>query len=324
VRRSDDGIFELLDEMSVSPPSSQGLIASSDWGRLGASIHFGTTVCLGQQPLKLEMWSAGTFEECAFLSRWSGMFAGLPTSTATPNGTFAYWQQGADCLLDCNGNLYRTSDSVSATAILYDAILRFAYPAAINPITIHAAAVSNSRGTILMPAISGSGKSTLTAALIARGWQYGGDDLVGVGRDPSHAEDLKVLPFPTAIGLKEGSWRLLSSDFPQLESASEVTYNQKRVHFLPIGKEVHIPDSARDRRIVAMVVPCYDPAIECRLTTLSRREAFAATIEAGAGPGNGMNVDSIATLTEVARTVPAYRLRYSDLAQAERCLGALP
>ena len=114
-----------------------------------------------------------------------------------------------------------------------------------------------------------------------------------------------------------------SSDFPQLNSAVETTYNQKRVRFLPVSKEVHIPDSALHRRLVAIVVPCYDPAIQCRLTALSPSEALAVTIEAGVGPGNNLNVESIATLMELARTVPAYRLRYFDIAAAERCLGAL-
>ena len=45
-------------------------------------------------------------------------------------------------------------------------------------ISMHAAAIGNKSGCVLLPGVSGSGKSTLTAALVSKGHAYFSDDLV--------------------------------------------------------------------------------------------------------------------------------------------------
>jgi hypothetical protein len=82
--------------------------------------------------------------------------------------------------------------------------------------TFHAAAIGRETGAILMPGLSGVGKSTLTAYLTARGWHYGGDDIVGLARPDADREQYLVLPFCSAISVKEASIPLLEADYPTL------------------------------------------------------------------------------------------------------------
>ena len=64
---------------------------------------------------------------------------------------------------------------------------------------LHAAAVGDARGVIVLPGQNGAGKSTLTAALVARGYGYFSDDCVPIDGDG------QVRPVPFALCHKDRS-----------------------------------------------------------------------------------------------------------------------
>jgi hypothetical protein len=118
-------------------------------------------------------------------------------------------------------NTFEFRDYVEASATLNSLLIHAAARGPHTFTTLHAAAVSREQGSILMPAVSGSGKTTLTACLVQRGWRYGGDDIVGVGRS-GNAGLLKLEPFPTAMGIKDGSVSVLEADYPHIHRVTSV------------------------------------------------------------------------------------------------------
>lgn len=70
-------------------------------------------------------------------------------------------------------------------------------------IQLHAATLVHGGGAVLLAGNSGVGKSTTAAALLKQGWTYFGDEFALI--DP---RTLMVSPFPKAICLKHGSFKL--------------------------------------------------------------------------------------------------------------------
>ena len=71
-------------------------------------------------------------------------------------------------------------------------------------LTFHAGAVARDGRAILVAGQSGRGKSTLTGALVRRGWSYLTDEVTVV-----RLEDHRILPYPKALDLDDGSRKLL-------------------------------------------------------------------------------------------------------------------
>lgn len=71
---------------------------------------------------------------------------------------------------------------------------------------LHAAACHRAGRTVVVPGAPNAGKSTLMAHVASNGWTYLSDELVAImpGTPP------RILPYPRAIALDEGSWSLFS------------------------------------------------------------------------------------------------------------------
>lgn len=94
--------------------------------------------------------------------------------------------------------------------------------------TVHAAALTNGRKTILIPAESGSGKTTMAAMLQNNGYQLISDDFVPIDR---HL--FRAWPFPIALSVKQGAMEILSSIYPDLETKPiKFTSSKKNVRYL--------------------------------------------------------------------------------------------
>ena len=122
--------------------------------------------------------------------------------------------------------------------------------------TVHAAALTNGRKTILIPAESGSGKTTMAAMLQNHGYQLISDDFVPIDR---HL--FRAWPFPIAMSVKQGAMDVLSQIYPDLEkNPIKLTSSKKNVRYLtpyynPEFSELAFP-------IKEVVSIKYDPLVE--------------------------------------------------------------
>lgn len=141
-------------------------------------------------------------------------------------------------------------------------------PAAI----LHASAVGMGGGAVLLVGRSGAGKSTLTAALVAAGAQYLGDDLIPLGPDGGH-----ILPFPTALSVKSGAWAEVARDFPELEHQPIHRRGGADVRYLALP----LPASMEPMRVRAVIFTSYEPGSGCVARPVTPEEAFALLVDAG-------------------------------------------
>lgn len=188
--------------------------------------------------------------------------------------------------------------------------------------TVHAAAICGPQGLLLMPGVSGCGKSTLTAYCVALGWRYCGDDIVGIARenDTATGDVLTVLPFPSAISVKDGGMEVLARFYPELPSLPVVPYADKVARFLPMSPEA-IPHSGYTERIPrAFVFPQYRPDARTKLRSLSPGVTLKRLIAVGIATGETLKPDRLDALFMLIKTLPAYELAFSDIENAEKCL----
>ncbi len=104
--------------------------------------------------------------------------------------------------------------------------------------TIHAAAVTDGKSAIVFPAMAGSGKSTLATLLHANGFHLLSDDFLAMD-----LHQKKVYELPVAATIKEGSFKVLSAHFPELNTIStEKAYTGKQVRYLPVNHSLDYRD----------------------------------------------------------------------------------
>lgn len=175
---------------------------------------------------------------------------------------------------------------------------------------IHAGAVRNEYGCLLLPGAPGSGKSTLTAALVAEGFTYLSDDLALIVRD-THV----IRPAPVSIGLKRGSWAVLAHAFPGVEALS--TYCQEdgtEVRYLAPPKTQLPSDSGSPAALV--VFPTYEPQGPTELTRISAAKALYRLAEAGYAIRGQLEPRVVEDLIAWITPLECYELRLSVLSEA--------
>lgn len=180
---------------------------------------------------------------------------------------------------------------------------------------LHAAAVSDGRHAVILAAPSGSGKSTLSAALLGEGLCYCGDDYL-----PIRAGDCQVLPFPTALNLKEGSWSLFRSRYPQLEQLDTHGSPECRTRYLPCPET----PAQRGYPACALVFPNYQPGAGLHVTELAPPVALLRLSEAGAWLGpTPLDPADLRSFLGWMSTLPAHALTYGDAEGAVRWIKGL-
>lgn len=190
--------------------------------------------------------------------------------------------------------------------------------------TFHAAAVGRENGAILMPGISGRGKSTLTAFLVANGWLYGGDDIIGLGRPTADDPRCLVMPFCSALSVKKASLSLLAPLYPDLEDLPEISYDIKRARFLRIPQDKQMGAEPSPRRILSIVFPHFDKAAPpAEIMPLTTRDALLALAGVGYRTGEQMDARLLGGLLDFLEMTPKYRLNFSDPASADQVLREL-
>ncbi|WP_413205373.1 PqqD family peptide modification chaperone [Rhodospirillum sp. A1_3_36] len=230
--------------------------------------------------------------------------------------------------VDTSTDLLWSTDPLDALNHLLLLLMDLGYPQAHLIAAVHAAALrppaaqgSTGDGVILFPGLSGRGKSTLSAYLAARGWSYGGDDFTGLGEegDTDHVMTA-VLPCPTSISVKPGSWPLLAPLYHGLMDRPITSYIGKTARFMPVAKEQHVGKDGTERRLRAFVFPHYDPQSPAGLVPLSLQDTLLSLVDAGFSTGERCEPDRLARLFGVLEETPAYRLSYASLEEAEQCL----
>lgn len=180
--------------------------------------------------------------------------------------------------------------------------------------TVHAAALTNGKKTILIPAESGSGKTTMAAMLQNRGFQLLSDDFVPIDR---HL--FRAWHFPMAMSVKHGALEVLSSLYANLE--------EKPINETPAKKSVRYlyPDYDPERSNMAspvhdVVSIKYDPTVEFEFKEADRLKAIKLMLDQSwilPNPGNaGIFLDQVARWS-------FYQLTYSNNEKALDVLSKL-
>ena len=175
-------------------------------------------------------------------------------------------------------------------------------------LSVHAAAVGNAAGCVLMPGNSGSGKSTITAALLSRGHGYLTDDIVLFEPDNLHA-----MPLPCSLTLKSGSWDALA---PYLDGLADQPVRRR------LGKDTRYWPPPRERiaprplPVKVRVFPCHAEAAATRLVPLTALDALNRIVAAPSSIAAPADAGTIRRIVDWVERVPAYRLEYGALEEA--------
>lgn len=256
-------------------------------------------------------------------ARLTRFLEGLPPDRNGPPGVTLSLAIRKDEIEIRNGKRSATfKDFQTASGVLLRLAIEHSHPDAKDHTSLHAGAICGPDGAILMPAVSGAGKTTLTGFLVARGWRYGGDDVVGAGRVGATG-DIHILPFPTALGVKDGSVDILRPWYPSIAETSPLAYGAKSVRFLACDQE---RGAIKEdwRKLRALVFPTYDAQSDLHLEAISETDALRLILQSGWGNGVEFDRAGFGLLVDAVNTLPKYSMRYSSLAAAAAALEGAP
>jgi len=195
-------------------------------------------------------------------------------------------------------------------------IAKISYPELRWLIFLHAGAIRDGEGCVLLPGLPGCGKSTLTAALVHRGFQYVAEDIVPISRK-GHL----VAPVQTRIWLREGGWQALSREIPELQALPGSPRWGREVRYLtPPGIQRSLPDHLPVR---CLAFPEYLPGQPPRISPLSAEDTLARLIQTGAWFGDSIDDTQIEELLDWIQATPSYQLRYGTFQDAISAIRSL-
>ncbi|HMM75080.1 MAG TPA: HprK-related kinase A [Gammaproteobacteria bacterium] len=182
---------------------------------------------------------------------------------------------------------------------------------------LHGGVVAREEGAMILPGLPGAGKSTLTAYLMHRGWRLFSDEFTLL------APDSRMLqPFPRLIPLKNESIDVIAREVPEARFGPRIPNTRKGLvaHLCPGAEHLRRMHESAGPRLI--VFPRYVAGAQTELSTVPAAEAFAELTN------NAFNYvllgaqgfELVADLVDATR---CYRLRYSDLADANAHLTAL-
>lgn len=206
-----------------------------------------------------------------------------------------------------------TSSLISRVARL---VLDLEHPDAEPMMFCHAAAVSRNGKGLVMPGDSGVGKSTLCAFLVAHGFAYLADDSIAIG-----AEDARLLPLPTCLSVKSGSWSVLEPFFPVLPELPVIDRYGRRLRY--VGPDGNFATMHSAPAPLALVFPAFATGEQTRLSRLPALQAMIRLVGAHAALALPPTEDKLERLIRFVEETPAYELRYSNLPQAMRAVEDL-
>lgn len=181
----------------------------------------------------------------------------------------------------------------------------------------HAGCVAQGEQALLICGDSGQGKSTLTFGLVAAGCDYLGDDHI-----PLHQDGQSALSFPTAAGVKPGSWSLPEVTTLQNRHGLTLLSPREGVRYIPLHL-ASAPPVGEKRPIRAVIFPHFRPDEPFEMTRISPEQALIQALQAGSRLSFS-HKSNLAPLCNFLNDVPAYSLRYSSSDQSiPACLTLL-
>ena len=159
---------------------------------------------------------------------------------------------------------------------------------------------------VLLPAPSGHGKSTLAAALVAAGWDYLGDEAIGV-----RPVTLTAVGYPKRVALDAASRTVLG--LPDTD-APETRPEDLRGGMVRLDGDVG--------PIGRVVLPRYVEGAEAALEALDPAEAIVELLANTLNLARSREV-GLAAVCDLAGGVPVHRLTHSGAADAVALIGSL-
>ena len=216
--------------------------------------------------------------------------------------------------LSANGETFASGNDEALGTILHGATLLQSILHTEAFAAFHAAVVSRGANCILLPAISGAGKSTLAGYLASQGYGYVTDEVALL------TNDFRIKPCPTNIGLKAGSWQVLSEygyaidQVPvwQREDGLEVKYLQPP----------NVQRGDQFKEVAAIVFTTYAPDSCTCLAPISPAQALQQLAQAGYDTA-AISVQWVEDMLSWLEETPAYAMVFSNLDEARQQIEQL-
>jgi len=180
----------------------------------------------------------------------------------------------------------------------------------------HAAAVSRGGCALLMPGGSGVGKSTLTGFLVANGFAYLGDDICAIAE-----EDAALLPLPSCLSIKSGSWPILEHIYPELARLPPISRNGRVLRYVEPQQNYETMVSAVAPS--AIVFPSFQAGDPTRLSALPPLQTMIRLVGAHAALIAPATEEKLHKLVKFVENTPSYELTYSELPSALKAIEDL-
>jgi hypothetical protein len=174
---------------------------------------------------------------------------------------------------------------------------------------IHSACLARNGHCFLIPGESGQGKSTLSASLVAAGFTLLGDDTIVLARDTL---DARAVPF--SICLKEGSWPLLASRFPEL--ATRPVHNRsdgKLVRYLAPSRKGRWAKPSLQLPVNSLVLLARATGQPAGLIPLDPVEAFPRFLQDFYPLRGGLDASKVERLVQWIARRQCVELRYETI-----------
>ncbi|GEM_PF-540093 len=179
----------------------------------------------------------------------------------------------------------------------------------------HAAALSWQGHGILLPASSGSGKTTLTAWLLTKGLSYLTDEVVFI---PHHTSTMQTFTRP--LNLKRSARPVLHAIFDFDSHAADIL-SSDYADIVPstlLGQANPLSEPA----VKLIIFPLYQADSDFVLQPLSKAQVGLELMQYLVNARN-LPEHGFPEIARLARTVPAYKMRYGSFQQVETHLQSL-
>ena len=184
--------------------------------------------------------------------------------------------------------------------------------AASSHVTLHAAAAEQGGRVVLLPAPGGAGKTILTLALVADGYGYIAEDMVGL-----EVGSGAVVPYPQTFRLAHDSHPLLATLVPD----AALTPPDDDAWF--VDPDDVRPGSRSDGgQLTVVVASAYRPGGDPLVEPLSRAQTLVRLLSAATNL-DVVGRDGFDQLVALAHRVPGYRVEYGRVVDARAIIDEL-